>query len=330
MVMGLLAIQRFRRSEAREGAFRRVADVISIRIPVSMMEIDRISRLFAAAKLAPGVIMAPLTGFAGLVPRPCVATAVMLTIGSLIANPASGESPVPVVSTMRPDEVRDFSKNPVNVQALLATALELTTRGLGYKLGSADPGQGGMDCSGTVYHLLRRAGVTDVPRSSHEQYRWAWESGQFRAVNSRTFDSFEFRALRPGDLLFWTGTYEPKVKRDPPISHVMIYLGRAKSGGRPLMIGSSDGRPFEGKPQCGVSVFDFRLPSENSAARFVGYSPVPGLPPASASLAATSPADADARIAFVGPPWPPPENSAATSKKRKPSTPRAANATRSR
>jgi hypothetical protein len=43
------------------------------------------------------------------------------------------------------------------------------------------------------------------------------------------------------------------------------------------MFGASDGRPYEGKPQCGVSVFDFRMPAAGGKARFVGYGPVPGL-----------------------------------------------------
>jgi NlpC/P60 family len=171
-----------------------------------------------------------------------------------------------------------------------------------------------MDCSGTVYRVLRDAGVSDVPRSSHEQYRWVWESGRFRAVNGRSFDSFEFDALKPGDLLFWTGTYEPREKRDPPVSHVMIYLGRAKDDGRHVMFGSSDGRPFRGLPQRGVSVFDFRLPAENSTVRFIGYGPIPGLPPVTA-VANAARSGAEANMPSVGPPAPP-DTTASGSKKR--------------
>ncbi|MGI8605169.1 MAG: NlpC/P60 family protein, partial [Verrucomicrobiales bacterium] len=117
---------------------------------------------------------------------------------------AAVDPPQVIVSSLETRELRDFEKNPPAIQALIVSCLELTTRSLGYKMGSADPTQGGMDCSGAIYCTLRQAGVADVPRSSHEQYRWVWQSGRFRAVCGSTFDSFEFSALRPGDLLFWT------------------------------------------------------------------------------------------------------------------------------
>jgi len=143
-------------------------------------------------------------------------------------------------------------------------------------MGSADPANGGMDCSGTVYFVLRQAGIAAVPRQSNEQYRWVWEAETFRAFNGRSEKSFELSALKPGDLLFWTGTYETAA-RDPAVSHVMVYLGKTKTDGRAVMFGASDGRVFRGEPQMGVSVFDFRLPQDSSKARFIGYAPVPGL-----------------------------------------------------
>ena len=56
----------------------------------------------------------------------------------------------------------------------------------------------------------------------------------------------------------------------------MLYLGKTTAG-RPVMFGASDGRPYEGKRQNGVSVFDFRIPAATSKAKFVGYGPIPGL-----------------------------------------------------
>ena len=50
---------------------------------------------------------------------------------------------------------------------------------------------------------------------------------------------------KPGDLLFWTGTYS--VERDPPVTHTMIYLGEEKKSGKPIMVGASDGRTYEGR-----------------------------------------------------------------------------------
>jgi hypothetical protein len=170
-------------------------------------------------------------------------------------------------------------------QRRLARGLALTTLNLSYKYGSSDPNDGGMDCSGTVYYLLKDAGVKDVPRDSSEMYKWVWTAGLFQAVVSSHPDTFEFDRLKPGDLLFWTGTY--RVERDPPVTHVMIYLGINRQNGRRVMVGASEGRRFDDISRYGVSVFDFTMPSAEKAAgsagsselqsRFIGYGPVPGL-----------------------------------------------------
>ena len=77
------------------------------------------------------------------------------------------------------------------MQRLLARALALTKLNLAYRYGSSDPAGGGMDCSGTIYYLLREAGVPDVPRDSSEMYRWVWTKGRFQAVVSSSPDTFE-------------------------------------------------------------------------------------------------------------------------------------------
>ena len=142
-------------------------------------------------------------------------------------------SPTPTsekkVATVSPSEIEDYDKNPAPVRKLLDDALELTKRNLGYTYGSADPERGGMDCSGFIYYVLRRNGVEDVPRDASEQYVWVRKAGNFRAVLSRNIDSFELDELKPGDLLFWAGTYN--VERDPPVTHTMIYLGKQKGNG---------------------------------------------------------------------------------------------------
>ncbi|MEO6054159.1 MAG: peptidoglycan endopeptidase, partial [Chthoniobacterales bacterium] len=104
-----------------------------------------------------------------------------------------------------------------------------------------------------------------------------WQEHSFRAVNTTVAKGFEWAELRPGALLFWTGTYNTG-NRNPPVSHVMIYLGRRKSDGRPVMFGASDGRSYDGKARWGVGVFDFSLPAvPGGKARFIGYGDVPGL-----------------------------------------------------
>lgn len=190
-------------------------------------------------------------------------------------SPSPSSSPLEV-SSLNPEDLRGFYNNPPEVQELLTAALELTQRNLGYLYGSADPARGGMDCSGTIYFLLQKMGVSDVPRSASQQYVWVRRSDVFKPVVSTRMDSFELDALRPGNLLFWTGTYLVDV--DPPVTHTMIYLGKARSDGRPLMVGASDGRTFRGEKKYGVSVFDFVIPKpngKNPMSRFIGYSEIP-------------------------------------------------------
>jgi len=184
-------------------------------------------------------------------------------------------------ATLAPDQINGFDNYPAKVQKLLNGALELTTRSLDYKYGSADPASGGMDCSGFVYFVLKQNGIGDVPRDSSEQYVWLRRAGRFEPVLSQKDDSFELENLKPGDLLFWTGTYS--IERDPPITHAMIYLGRERKTGRRVMVGASDGRIYQGESRYGVSVFDFRIErggkSDEGRLRptFVGYGHIPGL-----------------------------------------------------
>src|SRR5437588_6896895 len=186
-------------------------------------------------------------------------------------------------ASLSPEQIKGFENYPANVQKLLVSALELTARNLDDKYGSADPANGGMDCSGFVYFLLKENGIHDVPRDSSEQYIWLRKAGRFEPVVSEKEDSFEFDNLKPGDLLFWTGTYA--IQRDPPITHAMIYLGREKKTGARVMVGASDGRTYQTQQRFGVSVFDFKMPrvdkdeAEDGKVhpRFVGYAHIPGL-----------------------------------------------------
>lgn len=182
-------------------------------------------------------------------------------------------------ATIAPEELAEFAAQPPRVQALITAALELTKLNLTYTYGSDDPARGGMDCSGTICCVLRGQGFKDVPRDSAEQYSWVRKRGPFFAVVSKSAESFEFSDLQPGDLMFWTGTYQ--TARDIPISHVMMYLGREKKSKKRVMFGSSDGRSYDGVPRWGVSVFDFKMPnatdSEKARVDFVGYGRIPGL-----------------------------------------------------
>jgi len=183
------------------------------------------------------------------------------------------------VQSQKPETIsswslQHYSANPPPVKKLLNFALTLAGKNLGYRYGSADPKHGGMDCSGTVYYLLTSLGIKNVPRPSHLIYKWVKEKGHFHAVNTLDLNSAQFAKMRPGDILFWNGTY--RVQHNPNITHVMLYLGKNKAG-QPLMIGASNGRSYNKRKIYGVSVFNFDLPHASSKSKFLGYSCIPHL-----------------------------------------------------
>lgn len=193
-----------------------------------------------------------------------------------VAEEAARAQPLPAAFV--PGELRGFDGLPERVRAVIARASALSQMRLGYRYGSCDPAAGGMDCSGTIHRLLRDTGFADAPRQSDGFYRWAWEGSRLYPVVGHLIESFELQQLRPGDLLFWTGTY--KVDREVPITHVMLYLGTRVSDGRRVMFGASDGRTSNGVSSFGVGVFDFVLPKPSpngGGARFVAYGAIPGV-----------------------------------------------------
>jgi cell wall-associated NlpC family hydrolase len=198
------------------------------------------------------------------------------------ATPSASPKKKGAPATISANEIEGYEKYPEHVRNVIDMGLDLTKRNLDYKYGSADPANGGMDCSGFVFYVLTQNGVRDVPRDSSQQYVWLRKAGTFRAVNSRHDDTFELEELAPGDLLFWTGTYS--IERDPPITHAMIYVGRKKGSNQRIMVGASDGRTYEGESRYGVSVFDFKMPRARektdegrTSPTFIGYGHVPGL-----------------------------------------------------
>lgn len=180
-------------------------------------------------------------------------------------------TPTPSTNNLRVTDLIGYKAQPEAVQKLIDEANKLSHKNLAYRWGSADPTAGGMDCSGTIQYLLH-AHVQSVPRQADQMYRWVWQHGKFYSVNGSTFNSFEFNKLKPGDLLFWRDTYS--VNRDPPITHVMLYLGKNKYGQR-LMFGSANSGKHQGQKKYGVSVYDFRLSAYQG--RFVGYGCIPQL-----------------------------------------------------
>lgn len=183
--------------------------------------------------------------------------------------------------SLDPEDLFGFVEQPPQVQKLIHAALELSRQKLTYTHGSADPANGGMDCSGAIYYLLTQQGFKDVPRDASGQYVWARKTGAFFAVVSKKADSFDFGDLLPGDLLFWNGI--DNTDRNSPVTHIMIYLGVQRKRAQHVMWGASDGRTYDDKPRCGVGIFDFKMPRadknilDGAKADFLGYARIPGL-----------------------------------------------------
>ncbi len=132
--------------------------------------------------------------------------------------------------------------------SLESLARWLQSQGIGYSTPWVPPGESKpwtMDCSNAVRWLHREHRGMVLPRTSSDQYQFFRERGKLR--RAKPDSSRLARTLRPGDLLFWEHTYRPK--RKPPVTHVMMYLGRDDSG-RMWMAGSQGKR--------GVGIHEFR------------------------------------------------------------------------
>lgn len=113
-----------------------------------------------------------------------------------------------------------------------------------------------MDCSNTIRFIVWKVFGLNLPRTASSQYVYLKEKGKVREVPVRkdgTVDPEQLvTAMRSGDLLFWEWTYN--VPRNPPISHVMIYLGRKKDG-QAMVAGSS--QRMDGERGGGVDIYTF-------------------------------------------------------------------------
>jgi cell wall-associated NlpC family hydrolase len=183
------------------------------------------------------------------------------------------------VASLAPTDLIEYSRQPARVKHVIKNALALCDMGLGYKFGSADPSRGGLDCSGTISATLSNAGMRGHPRDSFSQYEWLAESGSFHLARGGGFGRFNIEKVRPGDLLFWTNTY--RTKRNPPVTHVALYLGREKATGRHVMVHAGGGKKYNGKSRRGVTVANFDYPDKIGVragkGSFFGYGSIPGV-----------------------------------------------------
>jgi cell wall-associated NlpC family hydrolase len=189
---------------------------------------------------------------------------------------ASGQIAEPSLPERREEAVRVQwnNTNSNKMSAFLHDCHDLSLKGLKYKFGSNDPKKGGMDCSGTVQHLLMSQDIRSVPRQSNHQYAWLEKKGTLKKVGM--FQSMDrvLRDLKPGDLLFWKDTYN--ARRHPNVTHVMVYLGWDRRSGKHKMFGARGSRA-SGDHGNAVDIFDFSYPDDGGKGKFIAYGSVPEL-----------------------------------------------------
>lgn len=155
------------------------------------------------------------------------------------------------------------------VDELRRRAEFLATRGLPYKFGGDHPSEGGMDCSGTMQFLLKSMGYPDIPRTSYDQFEWLGDQGTLKKVGFWHSHERAVASLRPGDLVFWGGTYDSGHK----VSHVMVYLGKSPAG--TLYLFGARGKKVKGLNGAGVDIFEYKPNKDRE--RLVGYGRLPGI-----------------------------------------------------
>jgi len=206
--------------------------------------------------------------------------AAILTISSVFGQTVP-PVPSPPPARITTQDLVEYDGLPEERRKLIAGALAVLNDSpwLPYLNGGASPEEGGFDCSGAMYFVMRKAGL-DPPRSSGGQFEWLKENNRLHEVAADAVGEKDrsLADLKPGDLLFWRKTDSLAVGPAlPRIHHVAMYLGTEKKDGRPVMINATDGRSYRGKKANGYGVYDFRAPKADSLSKFAGYGTPPGL-----------------------------------------------------
>lgn len=151
--------------------------------------------------------------------------------------------------------------SPAQHKQLVETSRWLAKCGIGYNQQWCPPGEEErwlMDCSNTVRYIYRKALGRTLPRVASSQYYVLKQENLVTQAPRREDGAVDteklFEQLRSGDLLFWEWTYN--IKRTPPVSHVMIYLGKTRSG-VPKMVGAVVSSRGEVTKSGGIDVYPF-------------------------------------------------------------------------
>jgi cell wall-associated NlpC family hydrolase len=179
-------------------------------------------------------------------------------------------------------DLADFASLPEDRRKLIETAIGVARDSpwLPYTARGSKPSDGGFDCSGAMYFVMRSARL-DPPRTSATLYEWLNQSGRLHKVPANTADPKHpsLKDLRPADLLFWGRFTDSESGVTLTITHVAMYLGEEAKDHRPVMINSTDGRSYRGIKANGYGVYDFRLPVVGAKIAFLGYGTPPGIAP---------------------------------------------------
>ena len=188
-------------------------------------------------------------------------------------RPEQPDSPV-ILGQSAPAQAANGLRLP-SIPRFVQRCYKLAERKLDYVFGSSDPKNGGLDCSGAIQWILLQEGLAEVPRISIDQYRWLDRAGLLHQLYDWSSPASVFRRLRPGDLLFWEDTFD--AKRNPNITHVMVYLGYDDTKKKHLMFGAKSTR--KGENGASVDIFEFNWPHQEKKGRFVAYGRIPSLAP---------------------------------------------------
>jgi cell wall-associated NlpC family hydrolase len=135
--------------------------------------------------------------------------------------------------------------SPPAAPDLPLAAARLAGTGLPYKYGANRPEDGGFDCSGFVQFVYKDVYGIKLPAEAGLQLEYLRKHG--RVWDATT--GWNPSDLRPGDLIFWTGT--APTRRRSPVTHVMIY-----EGGN-TMVGSQNAGRRLNSSHSGVGFYRF-------------------------------------------------------------------------
>lgn len=118
-----------------------------------------------------------------------------------------------------------------------------------------------LDSSSFVQYAYRSIFGIPLPRESYGQYKYLLSQNLFQATPKLENGEVDIETLssnlKRGDLLFWINTHSDiPTFRVPPVSHVMIYLGKSKQGNH-LMLGVGSKGIGKRKIAGGVDIYVF-------------------------------------------------------------------------